>query len=454
MAEDERALVFTTQSDTAADAFNGAMQSFFNWRTDVMGHLNAALEADPDFALGHAVKGLMMFGLRQPAAHGAARRNLEAAEALQAQCTERERAYIAALAASLEGDLLGAVALFEQITGDHPLDLLAIRLAQLELFWLGEANWARDISERAAPHWSDAVSGFGAFLAVRAFGLEEAGQLEEAEAAGRLAIEIDASDCWAVHAVAHVMEMQGRLDDGVQWLDGLKAHWDGANHIVHHLWWHLCLFEAERGDFDAALVVYDQYVRNPASPLVQAMPDFYLDIQNCAALLLRLEMRGLDVGDRWQAIADIAEARIGNHASPFTSAHAAITLMGAGRQTQAAELLDQMRAFAAGGQGTSQGTLALRYAAAAIPAAEAAIAHRRGDYPGVLAALMAHRRSLWQMGGSHAQRDLFFQILADAAARCGRQDVLRILLADASAIGFAHLGARTSYADAVETAAG
>lgn len=450
MATDERGLEFTTDSTAAAAAYNAAAISFFAWRTDVMGGLNAALAADPDFSLAHAIKGLMLFSLRQPAANGAAAKNLGAARAARNRCTAREQAYIAALDASLQGDVLGAVGIYEQIAAAHPLDLLAIRFAQLELFWLGEARWARDISERAASAWSDAVPGFSAFLAVRSFGLEEAGQLQEAEAAGRQAIDIDPGDCWAAHAVAHVMEMQGRLSDGVAWLDGLQAHWDGANHIVHHLWWHRCLFEAERGNMEEALSVYDQFVRNPASPLVQAMPDFYLDIQNCAALLLRLELRGLDVGARWADIADIAEARIGNHASPFTSAHAAITLMAAGREERAEELLRRMRAFAA----EEAGTLGQRYAAAAIPAARAAIAHRKGEHEAVVAGLMAHRRSLWQMGGSHAQRDLFFQVLADSALQLGRKDVLRLLLDDASAIGFSGLEMRSSYAEAVQFAAG
>jgi hypothetical protein len=450
MATDIRGLPFTTDSDAAADAFNAALQSFFTWRTDVMGGLNAALKADPDFALAHAIKGLMLFSLRQPTTNDAAAKNLSAARAAQNRCTAREKAYIAALDASLKGDLLGATGIYEQIAAEYPLDLLAIRFAQLELFWLGEAKWARDISERAQPAWSDAVPGFGTFLAVRSFGLEEAGQLEEAEQSGRQAIDIDPGDCWAAHSVAHVMEMQGRLSDGVAWLDGLQAHWDGANHIVHHLWWHRCLFEAERGNLDEALSVYDQYVRNPNSPLVQAMPDFYLDIQNCAALLMRLELRARDVGARWQDIADIAEARIGNHASPFTSAHAVITLMGAGRGDKARELLDRMRAFAA----EEVGTLSQRYAAAAIPAAEAAINHRKGDHEAVVAGLMPHRRALWQMGGSHAQRDLFFQMIADSASRLERKDVLRLLLDDASAIGFAGLETRSSYADAARTLAG
>jgi tetratricopeptide (TPR) repeat protein len=318
-------------------------------------------------------------------------------------------------------------------------------LAQFELFWVGEAKWARDISERASSSWSKDIPGYSAYLAIRSFGLEETGQYEEAERLGRLSIELDPGDCWAAHSVAHVLEMEGRLEEGIEWLDSLKNEWEGANHIVHHLWWHRCLFESERGDHAGALQGYDQYVRNPDSQLVKAIPDFYLDIQNCASMLLRLELRGIDVGNRWEPIAEIAEARIGNHSSPFTSAHCAIALIASGRVEQTKDLIEQMRSFA----NDNSGTLGPRYAAATIPASEAAIAHRQGEHEKVLQILMPARRSLWQMGGSHAQRDLFFQIIADSAVQLGRNDLSAILMDDIRSIGFGHLDARTSYADMV-----
>lgn len=450
MQRDDRGLAITTDSAEAANAFNAAARSYLDWRTDTMDHLNQALEADPEFILANALKGLLMFGLRQPGAHPAAGRHLEAARQAATPPTAREELYVKALELSLQGDIAGAVNCYEQIVVVDPTDLLALRLCQFELFWLGEAKWIRDICETAAPAWSEDIPGYSAYLAVRAFSLEESGEYEKAEQAGRRAIELDPGDCWAAHAVAHVLEMEGRLEEGIDWLDALKGEWAGANHIVHHLWWHRCLFASERGDHDQALQVYDQYVRNPDSPLVKAVPDFYLDIQNCAALLLRLELRGIDVGERWDAVADIAEPRIGNHESPFTSPHCAIILAAAGRFEKARELLVQMRSFA----GTDPGTLGPRYAVAAIPAAEAAIAHRQGEYEKVLQLLMPARRNLWQMGGSHAQRDLFFQIAADAAARQGRRSELAIITSDVRSIGFSGLEARTSYADTVGMAAG
>ena len=443
MATDERGLHLSTDSTDAADAFNAAIRSFFAWRSDAMQHLGAALEADPGFVLAHALRGLFLCGMRQPAAYPIARESLAAARQGEAGCSDRERAYVAALEATLDGDLFRAVSCLEEVIAAHPLDLIAIRLGQMELFWLGEVAWARDITRRPAAAWSEEVPGYSAFLGVRSFALEETGDYEAAERLGRRSIELDPGDCQAAHAVAHVLEMEGRLDDGVEWLDGLKDSWAEANHIVHHLWWHRCLFESERGNHAGAMETYDRFVRNPDSPLIQAMSNFFTDMQNCAALLARLEMRGIDVGGRWPAVADDYESWIGNHTSPLTSPHCALVFAATGRDAKLDELMAGLREFAA----TDRGTLGPRFAVAVIPAAEAAVAFQRGDYRGVLDCLLPARRLLWQMGGSHAQRDLFFQIMAYAAAQLGRADLLAILLDDVRSIGFAQVDQRASYAD-------
>ena len=309
---------------------------------------------------------------------------------------------------------------------------------------MGEARWMADIVERAAPAWSAQTRDYGTFLSVRAFSLEEHGQLDRAEACAREAVERDPEDVWGAHACAHVLEMQGRVDEGVAWLEGLSGNWGGKIQIVHHLWWHLCLFLLERGEHARILELLDSEVRNPDSPLVQAVPDAYIDIQNVASLLLRLELRGVDVGERWASMADVAEGRIGNHASPFTDAHAAMILAAAGRFERAEALVASMRTFAA----EDTGDLAPRYRSAAIPAAVAAIAHRRGDHQAVVGALLPARRSLWQMGGSHAQRDVFTQILLDSARRRGVDELVPVILDEVRASGFAGVERRTFYADA------
>ncbi len=447
MQQDRNGHGLTTESAEAAAAFERAVASYLGWHTDTMDHLKAASAADPDFALPHAVKGLLMVGLRKPELHPPAAKLLEAARAGRAPETERERRYLAALEAALGGRITEAASHYEAIARAHPKDLFALRQSQFELFWIGEVAWMRDISERAAPTWRDDDPGYAAFLSVRAFGLEECGAYGEAERWGRKAVELDPGDPWGAHAVAHVLIMQGRLKDGIAWCRELSGNWDEVNHIRHHNWWHLALFHTEAAEYDAALEIYDHRLRDLDSPLMQAMPDFYVDIQNDVALLQRLELRGLDVGGRWTDVADLAAARIGNHESPFTSPHCALALAAAGRFAEAEELVESMRGFVA----EDRGPLGPRYALAAIPAAEAALAHRRGEHRRVLEVLLPARRNLWQMGGSHAQRDLFFQLLADSAQHLGRSDVLSILFEELRSLGFGHLEERSSYADALAT---
>lgn len=449
MVTDHWGYELTTGEPAAAEALNRVFASYIGFRTDLMSHLEACLDADPDFALAHALKGILIVSLRKPELYPAARAELAAARAGTAPASTREKLYLKALEAALEDRITAAAACYEEIVNTHPLELFAMRLAQSELFWIGEVAWMRGISERAAAHWNGDTPLYSGYLSIRSFGLEETGAYEQAEKCGREAVERDPADLWGTHAVAHVLLMQGRIKDGIDWLDGLSGNWAQANHIVHHVWWHLALFYSEAGDYDGALDTYDRRLRNLDSPLMQAMPDFFVDIQNDVALLQRLELRGIDVGERWQPIADLAAARSGNHSSPFTSAHCALALAAAGRFVEAETLVEAIREYTGG----DNATLGPRYGLAVLPASLASIAFRRGDYRQVIDLLMPARHNLWQMGGSHAQRDLFFQLLITAALKLERRDLLALLLDDLGALGFDHIAERSSYADAAAAAA-
>ena len=445
MQKDQWGYPVTSDDSNSVEALNRAFNAYFQFRTDAMVNLDAAIAADPQFGLPHAARGILLESLKKPELCAKARDELEAAKSCQQPASTRENHYMAALEAALDGQVTAAATHYQQIVNDHPHDLFAMRLAQNELFWIGEVAWMRDISERAALKWTTDVPGYSAYLSIRAFGLEENGDYTLAEKCGREAVDLDPTDCWGAHAVAHVQIMQGRLADGVSWLSDLSGNWSAANHIVHHLWWHLALFHTERGEYEEGLNVYDHRLRDLDSPLMQAMPDFYVDLQNDTALLQRLELRGVEVGDRWQPVAELAQARIGNHASPFTSAHSALALAAAGRFEEANELIQGIRDFIA----EDTGALGPRYALAVLPASEAAVAHRKGEHQRVIDIMMPARRNLWQMGGSDAQRDLFFQLLVDSALKQERGDILRLLLDELKSTGFEHLAERSSYADAV-----
>ncbi len=440
---DSRGHGLTTSSAAAADAFNAGMHGFICWRTDTMTLLDTAMAADPDFALAKLAKGWIMQTARTAAFRPQIDALLAEAAPLMDAADGREQAYFNGLTAASAGRGVDASTIMEAMLVQHPTDLLGHRLVQFELFWNGRAAWMRQLVERAAPAWNKSLVDYGGFLSARAFANEEAGNYELGERCGRDAVEIDPTDCWGTHAVAHVHAMQGRVDDGVAWLEGLNGNWGEANQIAHHLWWHLCIMLLEQGAYDRALALVTSKIRNPESPLVKAMPGAPIDLQNVASLLMRLEMRGVDLGDHWNILAEICAGRIHDHGSPFSAAHDMMVLTGSGQFDLAAQLLDNMRAFAA----TGDASLVTAYRAAGIPLCEAILAYRRGEYERVIALISPVRHDLHLIGGSHAQRDLFYQIMLDAAHRAGRKELIPLFFDDIRRIGFDKVEQRTLYRD-------
>ena len=171
--------------------------------------------------------------------------------------------------------------------------------------------------------------------------------------------------------------------------------------------------QLDLGELDAVLASYDENIRNFDDPMTKATPDHYVDLQNAAALLWRLEQMGLDVGDRWQELADKAEARIGEAGHLLMVPHLMLALAATGRDAAADRFLAALRERAAD---RSLWT-APAIADVVIPVCEAAQAHRRGDYSRVVDLLAPRREQIRLLGGSNAQRDMFFQMLIDAAVK-------------------------------------
>jgi len=442
---DSRGHTLFTGSAEAAKAFNDGMHSFICWRNDTFELLDAAIAADPDFALARLTKGWILQTARSSSFKPVIDNIVQAASPLIDASDDWARAYCDSLDAAVNGRGIEASTIMEAMLAKYPTDLLAHRLVQFEMFWNGRAGWMREISERAAPAWRHDMVDYGCFQSVRAFSFEESGDYEPAERCGRNAVEIDPYDCWGTHAIAHVLVMQGRIDDGVAWLEGLSGNWDDANQIGHHLWWHLCLFLLERGENDRILDLLKTRIRNPDSALVKAVPDATIDLQNVASLLMRLDLRGVELGERWNIMADICADRIHNHANAFSNAHDMMVLAGSGRFALADEMLGSMRNFAA----TGDGNLVTSYRVAGIAVCEAVLAHRRGEYARVIELLAPVRHDMHLFGGSHAQRDVFYQILIDAARREGRTDLIPLYFADIERIGFELVDQRTLYREAV-----
>jgi hypothetical protein len=423
MRHDAHGLAVSTDSDAAVAAFDHLVAGYLKYRADLPDRLAALLAADPEWGLAHCVKGYLTMLAYKQAVWPAAAQCAAEARRFEGGATARERAHIAALEAWSSDDIDRAIGVWEGILTEHPHDVLAFRLAHFNNFWLGRPGAMAASAERVLPRWSAGLPGYGSVLACLCFALEECGMYAAAEPPGRRAVELDAGDMWAAHAVAHIMEMQGRRGEGIAWLSGLAPNWEGGNNLQHHLWWHCALFHLERGDTGRVLALYDQRFRNLESPLVRAQPDVYIDVQNAASMLFRLRRLGVDVGNRWEELADKAEARIGDCASAFTLPHWMMALAAAGRREAAARMLEAMRGYANGG-----GTVAALVRGCAIPVAEAVLAHGEGRYADAVEVMRPALGGMYRLGGSHAQQDVLEQLFLDAALRAGLEDDVRMVL--------------------------
>jgi tetratricopeptide (TPR) repeat protein len=408
-----------------AGQFDRTVNAYLGARVDTRERLGALLDADPSCVMGHCLDGYlhMLSSKRTGFEHAtAALARAEAAGASHKSITRRERLHMGALSAWSRGDLRAAAQSWDATLADAPRDLVALKVSQFVLSYLGESARMRETVERVLPAWDSAVPGYGFVLGCHAYALEETGNYEGAEAAGRRAIDINSSDIWAAHAVAHVTEMQGRLHDGLSWISSLAGQWGQCNNFTFHLRWHEALLHLDLERYDRVLELYDQEIRAQQS-------DEYLDLTNAVSLLWRLEQSGVDVGARWGELAEHARTHVSDHALVFADLHYLMAIAAAGDAEAIERFMESCERFATSNSGTESSVMA----DVGLPLARAVLAHRRGAYGQVVDLLLPLRARFRTIGGSHAQRDVFDQLLIDAAHRGRRLDVASELLAERTA---------------------
>ena len=412
-------------SAEGAGLFAHTVDAYLGARVDTRDRLGRLLDADPSCVMGHCLDGYLHMLSSKRAGFALATAALARAQSAVLSTTgasQRERLHVDALSMWSRGDLRAAAHIWDSILAEYPRDIVALKVSQFVLSYLGESARMQAVVERVLPAWESSVPGYGFLLGCHAYALEEMGQYERAEATGRHAIEINPSDIWAAHAVAHVAEMQGRRNDGLSWIASLADRWAQCNNFTFHLRWHEALLHLDLERFDKVLALYDEQVRRQRN-------DEYLDVTNAVSLLWRLEQANVDVGTRWQELAALARGHVGDHALVFADLHYLMAIAAAGDADGIERFMDSCARFAA----TDSGTEASVMADVGLPLARAVLAHRRGAYGDVVDLLMPLRGQIKRIGGSHAQRDLFDQLLIDAARRGNR-------LHDASSL----LGERTA----------
>ena len=402
MLKDAQGLEVTTNSPTtiaAIDRFCSQSLSYGNNAEVIL----QGIAADPDCAIANAHAAAHYLSLESAAARAQAMPYLQAAKKYLAAANEREQLYVWAIEAWAMGNVDRAIAYHEEIAQKFPRDLVSVQRGQYHYFYLGNKEGLLQIAAKVLSANREHY-----IYGMVAFGLEQCHRLQEAEAMGRQAVAMNRHDPWAQHAVAHVMEAQGRVAEGIAWMESLCDTWENCNSMLYtHNWWHVALYYLEQRESQKVLELYDQHIWGRAGK------ESAKDQVGAIALLLRLELRSVEVGNRWQSLGTYLTARIHEHALAFQDLHYVYALARGGRADSVAEMLSSMEAYAK----TAKPYIRRTWTEVALPAAHGLVAYARGDWARAIAELRPILPRLHAIGGSHAQRDVFEQVYIDAWRR-------------------------------------
>ncbi|MBK8906565.1 MAG: tetratricopeptide repeat protein [Rhodospirillales bacterium] len=414
MFADRQGNAMTGGTGDAVARFDEAVAAFNIYRGDPVALVDGAIAAAPTFAMAHIFKAWLFAVATEPEAAAAARTIVAHVKSLP--MNDRERSHVVALDHVLANNWTDAAVALDHHNMRHPHDLVALQAGSLVDFFRANARDLRDRIARVLPQWSEDRPGYSIVLGLYAFGLEETGDYARAEAMGRDAVDRQPLDAWAHHAVAHVMEMQGRAADGIRWMEEREPHWSGdENFFQVHNWWHKALFHFDLGERDRVLALYDQRIRAGNSIIA-------IDLVDASALLWRAHLDGIDVGRRWDEVAAAWDQHADGKLYPFNDWHAAMAWLGADRQHDVDRLIAHFRRDAAPVNEVE------RWArATGLPLIEGFAAFWRGDYTAAVERLHPARFIANTFGGSHAQRDIIDWTLIEAAIRGGMMDTATAL---------------------------
>lgn len=371
------------------------------------------LADDPTSACAHCLRAALIVRADDAAARAALAASIVALERASPTVTDRTRRHAHAARAWLEGDPMLAVERYDAIVTEWPHDVLALAVAHALDFRLGRRRAMRERLARVLRKWNATMPGYASVLAIYAFALEESGHYRRAEKLARRALTLEPRNPYAIHVIAHVMEMQGRTAEGIRFLTATEAVWRENSALSVHLAWHRALFELDADNLRSTLAIYDTRIASLRNWDKS-------DLADGSALLWRLQLQNVKVKERWEQLADRWEMQALDGARPFYIVHAMMAFVAAGRSSTAARLLEMLR------HRVSKGSLPEE--ALAFPFCEALLAFVRTDYPACVTWLERVRHIASRCGGSLAQCDLIHLTFTEAALRARSAALARALV--------------------------
>ena len=423
MASDRFGYPLTTASEEAAKHYVRAVDCMLSANFGAADALDAALRADPDFALARAAKArwLQLYMRISEAQAEAA-----AARALRDRLTPREARHVEIIALAVDGAGPKALALLDQHLADYPRDALPLSLA-LGVFGLLGFSGRRDhrdaelaMLKRIAPHWGEDWF----FLTFHGWARIESGDVAAGLAEVERSLSLNPRNAWGAHALAHGYHEAGDAEAGATFVAGWLPTYDRRSQLHGHLSWHHALFELERGNAARAHEVYADAIRLAvvhAPPVIKlADPAAYLwrrQIYGDAASISEDRLGEDWPREDWPEVAEYARQTFPRAGMHFADLHAVLADAAVGNMAAARQRIAEARERLSSGR-LPQGEV--------VPVlGEGIVAFARGDYAAAADLIGPMLPEVVRVGGSHAQRELFEDTYIVACLRAGRDEAAR-----------------------------
>ncbi len=416
--EDRFGLALTTSSEAAAGNYVRALDLMLSANIGGEALLDAALDADPEFALAHIARArLLAVQVRIAEAKAAA----QAARALSDRVTAREARHIETVALLIDGKGPRAMAMLEEHVAEFPRDALVLSLA-LGVFGLLGFSGRADFHEaqlalllHLAPRWDEDWW----FLTYLGWARIELGDISAGAREVERALDLNPRNAYAAHARAHGYYEAGDAEGGAAFVEAWLPGYDRRSQLHGHLAWHLALCELARGNSERARALYADAIR----PAVSHAPPLF-NLADSASFLWRWQLYGESppLNGEWEEVAAHVQRFFPHAGMHFADIHAILAEAASSDDPGARQRIAHAHELAGGGQ-SAQGPIVPGLCAGAA-------AFARGDYALAADELGASLPELARVGGSHAQREVFEDTFIAAALRAGHHDKARARLAE------------------------
>ncbi|MDC0074357.1 hypothetical protein OAK17_05860 [Alphaproteobacteria bacterium] len=317
--------------------------------------------------------------------------------------TDREIHYYNFLSNLLNKKFFRALNHLDILINQNTTDLFFAKIGQIFYFSIGNSIKMKDLACQVIK--KNEKNPYA--LSMLSFALEENNQIDKAKEVALKAINIDPSDPWSHHTLAHVFEAKNNPKEGINTLKSFSHYWNDCNSFIYtHNWWHIALFYLKINEFDRVFEIFNTHLWD--SP--NSDKSYSQDQAGAISLLIRLKIKNTNIEKEWEKISKEIIKRKIFFSDPFVTTHFAYVIGSIGNSSIKKSFNEEIELLRHSKNEFDKEI----WQKSGIPLCKAMISHAEKNYQKSYEYFNSSKKYWHLVGGSHTQRYLFNILLYDA----------------------------------------